>query len=63
LNEDLIEPIYEELPGWSEDLTQVTDVNMLPQALKDYIAFIEEECGVPVKLVSVGPDRVQTLHR
>ncbi|QTN39863.1 adenylosuccinate synthase [Cryomorphaceae bacterium] len=63
LNEDLIEPIYEELPGWSEDLTQVTDVNNLPQALKDYITFIEKECGVPVKLVSVGPDRVQTLLR
>lgn len=63
LNEDLIEPIYEELPGWSEDLTGVTDVKDLPKALIDYIEFIEKLCGVPVKLVSVGPDRVQTLYR
>lgn len=63
LNEDLIEPIYEELQGWSEDLTGVTDVKDLPKALIDYIEFIEKLCGVPVKLVSVGPDRVQTLYR
>ncbi len=63
LNEGLIEPIYEEFPGWNKDLTQVTDVRDLPQALVCYIEFIERECGVPVKLVSVGPDRVQTLQR
>ncbi len=63
LNEDLIDPIYDELPGWSEDLTGVTNISDLPKALIDYIEFIERHCGVPVKLVSVGPDRVQTLYR
>lgn len=63
LNEDLITPIYEDLEGWSEDLTGVTDMNELPKALMTYIEFIEKECGVPVSLVSVGPDRLQTLHR
>lgn len=63
LNEDLITPIYEDLEGWSEDLTGVTDVKDLPKALMTYIEFIEKECGVPVSLVSVGPDRLQTLHR
>lgn len=63
LNEDLITPIYEEMEGWHEDLTGVNDINALPPALNKYIEFIEKECGVPVSLVSVGPDRTQTLHR
>ena len=63
LDEDLITPIYEEIEGWHEDLTGVSDINNLPPALNKYIEFIEKECGVPVSLVSVGPDRTQTLHR
>ncbi len=63
LDEDLITPIYEEIEGWHEDLTGVSDINNLPTALNKYIEFIEKECGVPVSLVSVGPDRTQTLHR
>lgn len=63
LEEDLIKPIYTTLSGWDEDLTGVTDVKNLPAALEAYTRFIEQETGVPVVLISVGPDREQTLWR
>ena len=63
LQEDLIEPIFTELPGWNEDLMQITSEALFPQSFKDYIAFIESEVGVPITLVSVGPDRAQTILR
>ncbi len=58
-----VQPVYSELPGWKEDLTQMTDASQFPEELNDYIAFIEKELKVPVKIVSVGPDRKQTIHR
>ena len=60
---DLIEPIFTELPGWDEDLMQMTSEDAFPQSFKDYISFIEAEVGVPITLVSVGPDRAQTIIR
>ena len=54
---------YTEFKGWNEDLTKMTSVDELPKNLMDYIAFIEKETGVPVKIVSVGPDRKQTIIR
>lgn len=54
-------PVYESLPGWQEDLTAITRVDQIPQALKDYIKYLESHLGVPVKYLSVGPDRTQTL--
>ncbi|MBT3364950.1 MAG: adenylosuccinate synthase [Flavobacteriales bacterium] len=63
LDADLVEPNYLTMPGWSEDLTSESKHSNLPLALKDYIAFIEAETGVPVVLVSVGPDREQTLWK
>ena len=54
---------YTEFKGWNEDLTKMTSADQLPQNLLDYVAFIEKETGVPVKIVSVGPDRKQTIHR
>lgn len=57
------EAIYEELPGWQSDLTQITDESQFPQALKDYIRFIEDYVGVPITIVSVGPDREATIVR
>ena len=63
LEEDLITPIYTTLSGWDEDLTGVTDVKNLPTSLEAYTRFIEQETGVPVVLISVGPDREQTLWR
>jgi adenylosuccinate synthase len=50
-------PIYETLSGWQEDLTKVRDYAGFPAAAKEYIRFIEEKCGVPVRMISVGPER------
>ncbi len=58
-----VTPIYEEMKGWAKDLTKMTKASELPPALNDYIAFLEEELKVPIKIVSVGPDRLQTIHR
>jgi adenylosuccinate synthase len=54
---------YSEFKGWDEDLTKMTSAEQLPKNLMDYVAFIEKETGVPVKIVSVGPDRKQTIVR
>ncbi len=56
-----VEPIYEELPGWQEDISQVRRFEDLPQATKDYLRWIEEFAGVPIDIVSVGPARDQTI--
>ena len=56
-----IEPIYEELPGWRCDTSRMTSAEEFPQELRDYIAFIERAVGVPIAVVSVGPDREQTI--
>ncbi|MFK5878119.1 MAG: adenylosuccinate synthase [Flavobacteriaceae bacterium] len=58
-----VTPIYSEFKGWDEDLTGMTSADELPQNLLDYIAFIEKEVDVPIKIVSVGPDRKQTILR
>lgn len=58
-----IEPVYTEVKGWDEDLGIVKRWDDLPAALKSYIAMIEKETGVPVSIVSVGPDRSDTLYR
>ncbi len=57
-----VRPVYTELPGWRTDLTAITSPDEFPQAFRDYIAFIERELGVPVAIVSVGPDRAQTIE-
>lgn len=57
------EPVYMELPGWTEDITKCTSYEELPKEAKDYIAAIEEITGVPVKIISTGPDRAQTIIR
>ena len=58
---DGITPVYEELTGWNTDLTHVTSKEQFPQQLKDYIAFLEKELETPIVIVSVGPDRDQTI--
>lgn len=58
-----LEPIYLTFDGWSEDITKVTDFDNLPDELKEYIEFIEKELDTPIKIVSVGPDRLQTITR
>ena len=59
----LVTPIYTELSGWKEDLTQMTQADELPEEFITYIEFLEAELGVPIKIVSVGPDRKQTILR
>ncbi len=51
------------MPGWGDDITEVTDYADLPQAAKDYVAMLEEQAQVPITWVSVGPKRTQTLIR
>ena len=60
---DGCEPIYEELPGFTEDISTCTSFAALPQSCKDYIARLEELCECPVSIVGVGPSREQSLER
>ena len=57
------EPVYEELPGWQSDLTEVTSYDDLPKNAQAFVDRIEELSAVPVRWVSVGPKRSQTLER
>ncbi|WP_299161118.1 adenylosuccinate synthase [uncultured Eudoraea sp.] len=56
-------PIYKEMKGWEKDLTKMTNAEQLPETLNDYIDYLEAELEIPIKIVSVGPDRKQTIHR
>lgn len=58
-----MEPVYTELPGWEADISKIREFHLLPEALKAFIKFIETETGVPVTMVSVGPDREETIFR
>ena len=58
-----VQPVYETLPGWQEDISGCRNYHALPQTTRDYIARIEEILGIPVGIVSVGPDRDQTIIR
>lgn len=58
-----IEPIYTELPGWKTPMSEMTSEEQLPENFKNYVKFIEKELGVPVVILSVGPDRAQTIVR
>ena len=58
-----VEPVYETMPGWSEDISGCRSVDEMPEAARNYIARIEEVLGVPVSIASVGPDRAQTIMR
>ena len=56
-------PQYIEFDGWDQDITQVKSEFALPKELSDYISFIESFVKVPIKLISVGPDRIKTIYR
>lgn len=60
---DGAEPVYVELPGWKTDMTKMQSENEFPEEFNSYISFLEEELEVPIKIVSVGPDREQTIIR
>ena len=59
--DNAIEPIYEDVPGWNCDLTGLTSYEAAPDALKNYVNYLEKLLEVPITIVSVGPDRSQTL--
>ncbi len=61
--EEGIEPIYHELPGWKTDMTHFTSEEEFPQQFRDYIAFLEQELETPITIISIGPDREQTILR
>ncbi|TVZ25173.1 adenylosuccinate synthetase [Gillisia sp. Hel_I_86] len=58
-----VAPVYREFKGWKEDLTKMTDASELPSAFMDYVKFLEDELKTPISVISVGPDRKQTIHR
>jgi len=58
-----VTPVYYEMSGWAEDLTKMKSKDEFPNELNDYINFLEKELEVPIKIISVGPDRLQTIYR
>jgi adenylosuccinate synthase len=62
-NDTEIEPVYTEFKGWNDDITALREFDKLPVNLRDYISFIEQETGVGITMVSVGPDREETIFR
>ena len=58
---DLV-PVYEDIKGWNTDLTKLTSFDQAPKELKDYVKYLEQKLEVPITVVSVGPDRKQTLY-
>ena len=63
IDEDNLSANYISLPGWDKDLTGLSDISELPSELNEYITYLEKELEVPITVVSVGPDRTQTLMR
>ena len=63
LNVDKLKPKYTEFNGWKEDISQISDENYLPKTFLDYVKFLEFELKVPVSIISLGPDRSQTIIR
>ena len=60
---DNVKPIYQELSGWKTDMTQFTSEEQFPQTFKDYVNFLETELETPIGIISIGPDRKQTIVR
>lgn len=58
-----IKPVYKEFKGWNRDINYIRTYDEFPQEFKDYVSFIEKECGVPISIISVGPDREETILR
>ena len=61
--EEGIEPVYQELPGWKTDMTKFTSEDQFPKEFSDYIAFLEAQLETPITIISIGPDRDQTIVR
>ena len=63
INSNKVKPIYKELLGWDDDLTRIKNFSDLPKNFKSYISFLENMLEVPIEIVSVGPDRKQTIFK
>ena len=63
VDDSRIHPVYTELPGWKTDMTAMRSESEFPKQFNDYIAFLEKELGTPITIVSIGPDREQTIVR
>ena len=63
VEDDRITPVYVELPGWKIDMTAMKSEDEFPEAFRNYIAFLEEQLQTPITIVSIGPDREQTILR
>ena len=61
IGDDSLKPIYKEFEGWDEDITELRNFNSLPKNLKNYISYLEKELEIPIGIISVGPDRLQTI--
>ena len=60
---DNVEPIYKEMKGWTTDMTQFTSEEQFPAEFNDYVAFLEDFLETPITIISIGPDRAQTIIR
>jgi adenylosuccinate synthase len=58
-----IKPVYVELPGWKTDMTNIKTEDAFPKEFNSYLSFLEKELGIPIAIVSVGPNRAQTIIR
>lgn len=58
-----IEPVYVEMPGWKTDMTKMTNESQFPKEFKDYVDFLEKQLQTPIEIISIGPDREQTIIR
>ena len=63
IDDSSLEPIYEEIEGWNEDITQIDNYHDLPGNFKKYVTFLEKNLELEIKIVSVGPNRKQTIIR
>jgi len=63
LSDESLKPVYTEFEGWSEDLRKMNNIKQLPKNLNKYISFLENELKIPIIIISVGPDRKETIFR
>ena len=63
VSDKLLKPVYTEFKGWKEDISKINDEKSLPKTFLDYVKYLEKELKVPISIISVGPDRTQTIIR
>ena len=63
IDNDEIKPVYQTFTGWQKEITDYSSFDILPDALTEYISFIEKELDLPISVLSMGPDRTQTILR